>query len=164
MIRSDRTPINMQAPSIPVLTDLVSRGAKAPAEAVITPENTRPAATAPEPIHELASEDLIGVDPTSEDPTVYPDDDNDPTPQAPEAAFSLDELTEPPAVVPAFSLDELTEPPLPPADDDPQVNDLVEQAMAQLMPELEKTARGLLKDLLEAENKQNGRDEQDSSD
>jgi len=123
-MRDDKTPLNMQAPAIPVLTDIVSRGSKAPPEKKFT------------------TAEHSG----SEDPTQYPVED--PTPQTPEADFSLDELTEPPT----FNLDELTDVTVP-VSDNVQINELVEQAMAQLMPELEKTARKLLTDLAEASQK-----------
>jgi len=136
----DITPRNMQAPAIPMLTDVVSRGAKAPPlhETDEDPEESdKSGELAFEPGSELGPEQLADYD--SENPTVLPEADTD---QADE-----EEETSP---AKPFSLDELSEIPIPVSENE-TINEIIEQAMPLLMGELEKVARKTLKEILEAQ-------------
>ncbi len=157
---------NRWATRIPVLNDIVSRGAKAPPMDDID----RVLTGADEDTDTPASPDDIG----SESPTVLPGHRTQADiPAEPEKAFSLDELTDIPIPVTddettntdipaepeeAFSLDELTDVPIPVSDDE-TINEIIEQAMPLLMSELEKVARETLKEIIESQ----ADDEEDTS-
>lgn len=146
-MNNDQTPHNMQVPAIPVLTDIITRGAKAPPlENDVLDES---AFTADEP---ETLDSTMEVD--SEAITVYPglESTDDPAPQKP---FSLDEITE--------SLENSDED----SEEDTQTDDPVEKALQSLMPKLETMAREALKIALidiKSEKSSHKKDDEETSD
>lgn len=106
---------------IPMLNDVISRGAKAPPVEDVLDESAFTSDDDP-----AVPESTMEID--SEAVTVYPDFESDDDPKP----FNLDELTEP--------RKELEE--------DAETNDPVERAMQSLMPKLETMAREAIKTAL----------------